>query len=101
MAHLTPKDGSKIIAVATYLPQHNTIRVAHNYREVLTWLIKTLTEDFPDTSILMGGDLQATPSPNNCANNYALENFCTMTNLQPLGDPHTPTYTPANTPLDH
>ncbi len=84
MDHLTPKTGSKIIAVAAYMPQHNTTQGAQNYREVLTWLNKTLTEDFPDTSILMGGDLQATPYPNNCAHNQALENFCTSTSVQPL-----------------
>ena len=101
MDHLTPRAGSKIIAVVAYLPQHNTIQGARNYQEVLTWLNKTLTENFPDTSLLVGGDLQAASSPNHCAHNQTIENFCTSTNLQPLGDPHTPTYTPTNTPLDH
>ena len=87
MAHLTPKAGSKIVAISAYMPQHNITQGAQNYREVLTWLDKRLTEDFPDTSILMEGDLQATPSPNHCAHNQALENFSARNEMKLITTP--------------
>jgi hypothetical protein len=61
-ALLTKKAGSKIIAISLYIPQHNTTQVNKTYNEVLHWINKTLTKDLPHAAVILGGDLQATPS---------------------------------------
>ena len=89
MTFLTTKIGSKILAIATYMPHHNTSQGAHDYLYVLPWLTKTLTEDHPDIPILMEGELKVTPFPNHNSHSQTLENFCTITSLRSLEDPHT------------
>ncbi len=83
------------------MPQHRTTQGNNTYTEVIQWLTTTLTDDLPNAVVLLGGDLQATHSPDHPSDKHTLELFCTIANLRPLGDPQTPTYTKANTPLDH
>jgi len=79
MAILTPKAGSKIIAVSLYMPQRNTTQGNLTYNEALQWLNKTLTKDLPHVAVILGGDLQATPSARHPSHNQALALFCTST----------------------
>jgi len=55
MALLTPKAGSKIIAISLYMPQHNTTQGNKAYNEALHWLNKTLTKDLPHAAVILGG----------------------------------------------
>ena len=101
MALLTPKTGSKIIAISLYMPQHNTTYGNKTYNEALQWLNKTLTKDLSHAAVILGGELQATPSARHPSHNPALALFCTSIGLRPLGDSCTPTFTPTSSPLDH
>jgi hypothetical protein len=101
IALLTPKTGSAILAVAAYLPQHHNQPEGQTYRDCLQWLQTLLTTEHQHTPIMLGGDLQATISPQHPSFYEPLANFITTTQLQHLGDPLTTTYTPTNTPLDH
>ena len=101
IALLTPKTGSDILAIAAYLPQHQSAKDAHTYQDTLQWLKTLLTTEHAHTPVLMGGYLQATPSPHHDSFHKALADFAECTQLHHLGDPHTPTFSPANTPLDH
>ncbi len=67
----------------------------------MQWLNNLLTTEHAHTPVLLGGDLQATSSPRHHAFYKPLADFITAARLQHLGDPHTPTYIPNNTPLDH
>ena len=55
MALLTPKAGSKLIAISIYMPHHNTNQGNKTYKEALQWLTKTLTEDLPHAAMILGG----------------------------------------------
>jgi len=101
MTLLTPKAGSKLLAISICMPQHNNNQGIKTYKEALQWLTKTLTEDLPNAAVILGGDLQATPSVGHPSYHQALGLFCTCTSLGSLGDPCTPTFTPTNSPLDH
>jgi hypothetical protein len=52
MALLTPKAGSKLLAISIYMPQHNTKQGNKTYKEALQWLTKTLTEDLPHAVVI-------------------------------------------------
>ncbi len=101
IAHLTPKTGSAILAIAAYLPQHQNKSDSQTYQDTLQWLQTLLTSEHKHTPVILGGDLQATTSPQHQSFYKPLADFITDTQLQHLGDPLTPTYTPTNTPLDH
>ena len=98
---LTPKAGSKIIAILLYMPQRNTTQGNMTYNEALQWLNKTLAKDLPHAAAILGGDLQATLSAKHPSHNQELALFCTSTCLRPLGDSCTSTFTPTSSPLDH
>ena len=70
-------------------------------RDILTWLESLLTQEHPEIPILLGGDLQGTPSPHPTSYSTLLAKFCENTSLTHIGDPNTPTYLPSNSPLDH
>ena len=101
MTLLTPKAGSKFIAILIYMPQHNTNQGNKTYEEALQLLIKKLTEDLPHAAVILGGDLQATPSVGHPSHNQALDLLCTSTRLISLGGPCPPNFTPTSSPLDH
>ena len=101
IALFTPKAGSEILAVAAYLPQHQSKLETQTYQDTLYWLHTMLTTEYPNTPVLLGGDLQATPSPHHDSFYKPLADLLTCTLLTHLGDPLTPTYTPTNSPLDH
>jgi endonuclease/exonuclease/phosphatase family metal-dependent hydrolase len=101
IAHLTPTTGSAIMAIAAYLPQHHNTTDSQTYLDTLQWLQTLLTSEHKHTPVLLGGDLQATLSPQHHSFYKPLADFITDTQLQHLGDPLTPTYTPTNTPMDH
>ena len=101
IAKLTPKLGHPIIAISAYLPQTNTPQGKQSYQDTLTWLATLLTQQHPDLPVLLGGDLQGTPAQHPTSHSTPLTTFCTTTSLAHIGDPTTPTYLPANTPLDH
>ncbi len=63
IALLTPKTGSDILAIAAYLQQHQTRKDTQTYQDTLQWLQTPLTTEHAHTPALLGGDLQATPSP--------------------------------------
>ncbi len=83
------------------MPQLNTPQGQQTYRKLLNWLTKHLNENHPNLPILLGGDLQATPHLDHNSHYLPLEEFCRTTSLAHIGNPHTPTYIPANTPLVH
>ena len=89
-----------MLAIAAYLPQHQTKIEIQIYQDTLHWLHTLLTIDHPNTPVLIGGDLQATHSPHYDSFYKPLEDFLTATLLTHVGDPHTPTYIPTNSPLD-
>jgi hypothetical protein len=101
IALLTPKTGSEILAIAAYLPQHLTKIDTQIYHDILHWLNNLLTSEHAHTPVLLGGDLQATNSPQHDSFYKPLADLITNTQLKHLGDPLTPTYTPNHTPLDH
>jgi len=84
MALLTPKAGSKNIAISLYMPQHNTNQGSKTYNEVLKWLNTTLTRYLPHAAVILGGDLQATPSTKHPSHNQALDLLCTSTGMRHL-----------------
>ncbi len=90
------------MAVAAYLPQHQTKTDIQTYQDdTLLWLTTLLTSEHAHTPVLLGGDLQATSSPQHDSYYKPLADLITATQLKHLGDPCTPTYTQKNTPLDH
>jgi hypothetical protein len=97
MTLLTPKAGSKLIAISIYMPQHNTNQGNKTYKETLQWLM----EDLPHAAVILGGDLQATPSVGHPSYYQALDLFCTSIRLRFLGDSCTLIFTPTSSPLDH
>ena len=101
IALLTPKAGSEILAISTYLQQHQSKPDTRTYRDTLNWLHTLLTTEQPNTPVLLGGDLQATPSPHHDSYYRPQVDLLTNTHLTHLGGPLTPTYTPTNTHLDH
>jgi endonuclease/exonuclease/phosphatase (EEP) superfamily protein YafD len=101
IALLTPKTGSDILAIAAYLPQHQTRKDTQTYQDTLQWLQTLLKTEHAHTPVLLGGDLQATPSPQHDSFHKTLADFVMHTQLHHLGDPQTPTYSPTNTPMDH
>jgi endonuclease/exonuclease/phosphatase family metal-dependent hydrolase len=101
IALLTPKTGSDILAVAAYLPQRQNRNDTQTYQDTLQWLQTLLTSEHKHTPVILGGDLQATLSLQHHSYYKPLADFITNSQLQHLGDPLTPTFTPNNTPLDH
>ena len=89
------------MAIAAYLPQHQTKEDIQTYQDTLLWLTNLLTSEHAHTPVLLGGDLQATSSPQHDSFYKPLADLITSTQLKRLGDPCTPTYTPKKTPLDH
>jgi len=59
IALLTPKAGSEILVIATYLPQQQTYQEHQTYKDASHWLHTLLTR----TPVFLGEDLQATSSP--------------------------------------
>ena len=83
------------------MPQTQTPQGQLKYRDLLLWLTTLLNEDYPTLSILMGGDIQATPHQKHKSHYPPLGEFCDNKSLIHIGDPHTPTFTPTASPLDH
>jgi len=65
------------------------------------WLHTLLTIEDPNTPALLGGDLQATPSPHHASFHKFPADLLADTLLTPVGDSLTPTYTSTILPLDH
>jgi hypothetical protein len=61
MALLTPKVGSKIIAISLYMPQHNTAPGNKTYNKALQWLNRTLTKDLPHAAVILGATSKQHP----------------------------------------
>jgi len=101
VALLQPKSGSKILTASIYISQLHTPQGQLMSRDLLRWLTQLLSVDYPSLPILMGGDSQATPQPNHKSHSLPLEELCQATSLAHIGNPHTPTFTPTNSPLDH
>jgi len=91
IALLTPKVGSEIRVISNYLPQHQSTPDTHTYRETLNKLRTLLTTEQPNTPVLLGGDLQAMPSPHHDSYYKPLADLITDTRLTHPGDPLTPT----------
>jgi hypothetical protein len=89
------------MVIAAYLPQHQTKKDTRAYQDTLQWLNTLLTAEHAHIPVLLGEDLQATSSPQHDSYYKPLADLITATQLQHLGDPCTPTFTPNNTPLGH
>jgi len=55
IALLTPRAGFEILAIAAYLPQHQSKPDTHTYQVTLHWLHTLLTSEHPNTSVFLGG----------------------------------------------
>jgi len=93
--------GTTLTIIAAYLPQPATTQGKLEYQAILHWLTTLLNEEYPHHPILMGGDLQGTSLRNHKSYNAPLEELCNTTTLTHMGDPHTRTSIPTNSPLDH
>ena len=79
IALLTPKTGSAILAIAAYLPQHQNKPDSQTYQDTLQWLQTLLTLEHKHTPVILGGDLQATLSPQHHSFYKPLADFITDT----------------------
>jgi len=100
IALLKPRVGTKLITIAAYLPQPATTQGKLEYQAILHWLATLLNDEYPQHPILMGGDLQGTSLGTHKSYYASLEELCNTTSLPRIGDPHTPTFIPTNSPLD-
>jgi hypothetical protein len=92
------------MAVASYMPQPNAVQVKKEYQELLQWLTKLLVEDHPRILPNPTGrrsSSKPTHKPNHKSQYPSLKEFCNTTSLTHIIDPHTPTYMPINSLLDH
>jgi hypothetical protein len=101
-AKLTPHDGNPIIAITAYMPQLHTKAQELLYLDILKWVEQHIIQTNKDTIILMGGDLQASPTKEDDRSHYLpLTRFCDATGLAHLNPKNTYTYMPARTHTDH
>jgi hypothetical protein len=101
-AKLTPHDGTPIIAITAYMPQLHTKAQEHIYLDIPKWVEQYIIQTNKDTTILMGGDLQATSSQEADERSHypPLTRFCITTGLTHLNPKDTYTYIPAGTHID-
>jgi hypothetical protein len=101
-AKITPHDGTPIIAITAYMPQLHTKAQEQIYQDILKWVENNIIQTNKDTTILMGGDFQASPAERDDRSHYPpLTRFCDSTGLIHLNPSHTYTYIPARTHIDH
>jgi hypothetical protein len=89
--------GSALLAMTAYLPQHTTINGNQTYNGTLRWLTELLTNEHPNSPVLMEGDIHATPIPHTSPH-QPLTDFCTS--LYPVGNTLASTFTPNRPTLD-
>ena len=101
-AKLTPQDGSPIITISAYMPQHRTKAQDTIHAKILTWIHTEIIYKFPTVTTLMGGNLQVTPNEEDERSyNATLSQFCQESGLKHITPKDTHTYIPAQTSLDH
>ena len=98
VAEAIPYSGAKLILISAYMPQTNTPQSRDTYKNIITW-ISSLPNKYPYHTIILGGDLQASPDTNSQSYNPILEPIKNL--MSPLSDPTLPTFQPAGTSLDH
>ena len=95
-AKITPHDATPIIAITAYMPQLHRKAQELLYLDILKWVQQDKIQNNRDTTILMGGDLQATPALENEISHYPpLTRFCDTTGFTHLNPKDTYTYIPA------
>jgi hypothetical protein len=101
-AIITPHDGTPIMAITAYMPQLHTKPQEQTYLDIPQWVNRDIITKYKDTTILMGGDLQATPSKEDVSSYYPpLNHFCETTVLTQVNPMGTYTFIPAKTHMDH
>jgi hypothetical protein len=99
---ITPHDGSPIITISAYMPQIHTTAQEQMYKYIHSWIQQEITTKYQDTTILMGGDLQAIPQKDDARSNYpSLSHFCENTCLIHVNPKDVYTFIPAKTHIDH
>jgi len=100
-AIITPHAGTPIIAISVYMPQLRESRQKLDlYWTILKWIIITCNDTHKDKVPYVGGDFQATSSTVSHSFHPILKAL-TISGFFPLNDPNTPTFQPADTPIDH
>jgi len=69
-AIITTHDGTSIIAITAYMPRLHTKAQELIFLHILKWVKQDIITKYKDTTILMGGDLQATPAKKNVRSYY-------------------------------
>jgi len=102
VAVITPHDGTPIIAITEYMPQLHKKTQEQIYLDILKRVKQDILHKYKDTTILMGGYLQATPAQENERSYYPpLNRFCETTSLTQLTPKDAYTFIPAKTHIDH
>ena len=83
------------------MPQIHT-KEQEAYKEISTWIKQDIMTKYSDVTILMGGDLQATPWEVDTRSHYApLRQFCEKSGLNLTTPTDTHTFIPAKKYIDH
>ncbi len=78
------------------MPQLHTKAQEQNYLDILKWIQQDILTTYKDMTILMGGDLQATPEKKNERSYYPpLSHFCETSGLTQVTPKDTYTFIPA------
>jgi hypothetical protein len=75
--------------------------VTNFFLSFFLWLTTILTFECPHAPVILGGNLQTTPSPHHNTHHKTLTGFCTTTSLLHIGDPITPIFLQNDSPLYH
>ncbi len=84
------------------MPQIHTKAQEILYLDILKWVQQDIVQKYKDMTILVGGNLQATPAQEKDRSYYPpLDRFCETTCLRQLTPSDTYTFIPAKTHIDH
>jgi hypothetical protein len=84
------------------MPQLYTKEKETLYKKILSWIQQDFIPIHPTTTILMGGDLQATPWEGDTRSHYApLRRLHEESGLEHFSRNNIHTFIPTKTPLDH
>jgi hypothetical protein len=101
-AIITPHDGTTIVAITAYMPKLPTKAQEIIYLDILKGVKQDIITKHKDTTMLMGGDLQATHAKENVRSYYPpLNQLCKTTGLTQVNPKDTYTFIPAKTHIDH
>ena len=84
------------------MPQLHTKAQELIYLDILKWVQQDIITSYKDTTILMVGDLQASPEKENEMSYYPpLNRFCETTGRTQVTPKDTYTFIPAKTHIEH